>query len=342
MAPIVGMLAGMVIRGGVAAAARGIIGTGARAAGRGAFAALKRRAKRRMLRRLRRGQTISQFTRKRFRADAPSGVDPVRRQKFRIQKLQNNTQGGGGGGQGQNLNNDDGPMTLSQKLRLAAASVVAFTASIPAAIKGLQLFASALVDRQSGTAKFSGIMSAASASLEVGRVGREISQAGATGPSFVKLTQSLDKLERAMQPFREAFTNLLNNGTSALLNVVTPLLNAMKPVIPLIEFAGTAIEDLSVAFRAWFEGKTQDQIRAEDMAGDAAAEHVRNMRAQQNFSDLIALRVNMGMAAGNNRPNPMIPARPIKGHGRQRRALAVLQANAPAIGAQVGLMIRLK
>jgi hypothetical protein len=181
------------------------------------------------------------------------------------------------------------------------------------AVKALQMTGSLLVDAQRGTARYSGSMSMAAANLDVSRIGRDMQTAGSTGASFAKLTVSLDKLERAMQPFKEAMTKFVNNGLSELLNLGTSMVNLAKPAIPLIDATGKAIEALSVGIQAWWENKSMQQVRNERAQADQAAQNAINARGLQNFSDLMALRVNIAAANGVNQPNPNIPAGPIKG-----------------------------
>jgi hypothetical protein len=198
-------------------------------------------------------------------------------------------------------------------VKAATQSLVAFAIAIPGAVKAIQALGSIVVDSQRGTARYSGTMSLAAAKLDIGRIGRDMQTAQGTSGSFTRLTQSLDKLENAMQPFREAMTNFLNNGLAELLNLTTSFVNLVKPLAPVIDYTGKAIENLAVGIQAMWEGKTMGQVRAERDADARKAQDAFNARGLQNFSDLMSLRANVAAANGVNKPNPRIPAGPVKG-----------------------------
>lgn len=324
---ILPMLGGMAARAAIGAAGQAAVGaarTGAvaiRGAGRTAFGAMRRRGMKRMLRRKRRGQTIAQFTGKRFRANSPTGRDVSRSLQRRLNRIDRGQQGtsqqGGGGGRGgqdDERNREHSSLgAFGRAVKAATQSLVAFAIAIPGAVKAIQALGSIVVDSQRGTARYSGTMSLAAAKLDIGRIGRDMQTAQATSGSFTRLTQSLDKLENAMQPFREAMTNFLNNGLAELLNLTTSFVNLVKPLAPVIDYTGKAIENLAVGIQAMWEGKTMGQVRAERDADARKAQDAFNARGLQNFSDLMSLRANVAAANGVNKPNPRIPAGPVKG-----------------------------
>jgi hypothetical protein len=205
---------------------------------------------------------------------------------------------------------------FSNRLTAAASVLGGFGAAVglaATAVKALHGFASVLVDSQRGTAKYSGSMSAAAAGLEVGRIGREMSQAQGTAGSFVKLTNALDKLERAMQPFREAFTNVLNTVTTSLIEAVVPLVDAAKPLLTLLK---DGIEFGKDAWFLWQSGGNQagaDNLRKAYDQKEWLEQLKRDKQATQNLRDLLNLRAANAVANGVNKPNPNIPNQPAKG-----------------------------
>lgn len=339
-APVLGVLAGVAARAAVGVAGRAVAGLGARAAGSG-FARLAGgaarmagragRAGRRTKIHLRRKQ-MSRGARKlrwsmrkagSFARKFGIGGAPPRSQSsasgFYSQPQQQPAGVGFASVGGTQTDPQQAQQIISQFAnRLAAASTVLsmFTAGVGVAVtavKALHGFASVLVDSQRGTARFSGTMSAATAGLEVGRVGRELSQAQATGPSFSKLTHSLDKLERAMQPFRESFTNALNEAVSGMIDVVTPLVTAARPLAKQME---QLVEWGKKAFALIINKGDANAAANWQAIMDAIErrnERQRQKRIGQNFGDLLNLRANMGAIKGMNKPNPNIPNQPAKG-----------------------------
>jgi hypothetical protein len=184
-----------------------------------------------------------------------------------------------------------------------------------AAIKTIHAAASGQVESQRGTAQYSGLMASSAAALDVGRLGREMQTAKGTEGSFSKLTVSLNKLENAMQPFREVMTNLTNNVLTGLVNVATSAVNLAKPMLDALNWAGSLLSDGIYAFRSWWEFDTVENIKKRDAEEDKKEKEKLNIAMGQNFQDMLNLRQRMSDLAVLNHPRAGIPRRPAKGGG---------------------------
>ena len=183
------------------------------------------------------------------------------------------------------------------------------------AVKAVHSMASNQVDSQRGTAQYSGLMASSAAALDVGRLGREMQTAKGTEGSFSKLTVSLNKLENALQPFREVMTNLTNNVLTGLVNISTSAVNLAKPMLDALNYAGSLLSDGVYAFRSWWEFDTVENIKKRDAEEERKEQERLHIAMGQNFQDLLNLRHDMANFQALNHPRVNIPKQPAKGGG---------------------------
>jgi hypothetical protein len=203
---------------------------------------------------------------------------------------------------------------FSSRLAAAASLLGSFGAvvgSAAIAVKALHGFASILVDSQRGTAKYSGVMSASVAQLDVKRIGREMQTAQATSASFSKLTNSLDKLERSLQPFREFTTNAYNRITSALIEGTVPLVKTASGILPALSTTGSALQDVFYYLRAGTIDAANN-LKNADITREQFLEAMRKQQEGTALKDLAALRASHAINHAVNKPNPNIPRQPAK------------------------------
>jgi hypothetical protein len=214
---------------------------------------------------------------------------------------------------------------FTNRLAAAAAIVNVFTVGVgvaATAVKAMHGFASILVDSQRGVARYSGTMSASLAHLEVGRIERDIQQSRATGQSFAALTRSLDRLEKAMQPFREFTTNAFNSMTKVGADFTTAVLGNVAPLIENAEDAGKGARNAVIDVLANVFGG----------AGAARGDHIKDMLdmaefiggkmkghggPNQGLQDLFDLRLQQENIKALRKPAPNIPNQPVKGNAKQ-------------------------
>lgn len=214
---------------------------------------------------------------------------------------------------------------FTNRLAAAAAIVNVFTVGVgvaATAVKAMHGFASILVDSQRGVARYSGTMSAALAHLEVGRIERDMQQSRATGQSMAALTRSLDRLEKAMQPFREFTTNAFNSLAKTGADFTTAVLGNFAP---LIEDAGDFGKDLRDALIDVIAGvggapgtakgnHFKDLLHMAEFIGD-------KMKSKggpnQGLQDLFDLRLQQENIKALRKPAPNIPNQPVKGNAKQ-------------------------
>jgi hypothetical protein len=100
-----------------------------------------------------------------------------------------------------------------------------FASAISDTVRAVHGFANTLSNAQRGTMKYSGAGSLAFAQLDTNRLFREMHKAKETEKSTVKLTQALDKLEEAMEPWEIGFQNATNKATTWITEKTTGFLN---------------------------------------------------------------------------------------------------------------------
>jgi hypothetical protein len=211
---------------------------------------------------------------------------------------------------------------FTNKLAAAAAIVNVFTIGVgvaATAVKAMHGFASILVDSQRGVARYSGTMSAAAAHLEVGRIERDIQQSRATGQSFAALTRSLDRLEKAMQPFREFTTNAFNSMTKVGADFTTAVLGNIEPILENAEDVGKGARNAAIdIFGNLFGGA--DRARGDHIKDmlDMAEAVGKAMKAKGGpnigMQDLFDLRLQQENIKALRKPAPNIPNQPLKGN----------------------------
>jgi hypothetical protein len=331
--PIVGALAGMAVRAGLGVVGRAVVSRGVAGGASRGFRRLRRRAGTRFRRRKAMGLTLRQATGKVFRNRRQGGGSGRRANQrnlgessfgrsfrgndYNYQQPMMQQQGigfssaGTGGADPQSA--QQAVSQFTNRILTVVPALTAFAGAAAVAVKALHGFGSLLVDSQRGTARYSGSMSGALAGLEVGRIGRDIQSSQNTGGSFVRLTQSLDKLERAMQPFRDLMTNVLNSVTSELMDAVTPLVRYVGQMLPAVSGLGVSVSNLYYWMRAPFNMVEQQRLRQIDEQSDRDRAFLQRKAAVMNFGDFMALRANVAIADGVRRPNPNIKSRPVKG-----------------------------
>ena len=212
---------------------------------------------------------------------------------------------------------------FTNRLAAAAAIVNVFTVGVgvaATAVKAMHGFASILVDSQRGVARYSGTMSAALAHLEVGRIERDMQQSRATGQSMAALTRSLDRLEKAMQPFREFTTNAFNSLAKTGADFTTAVLGNFAP---LIEDAGDFGKDLRDALIDVIAGAGGNKAKGDhikdmlDMAEFIGDKMKSKGGPNQGLQDLFDLRLQQENIKALRKPAPNIPNQPVKGNAKQ-------------------------
>ena len=113
----------------------------------------------------------------------------------------------------------------------AVAGIGIFVAAIVKASQEVYSFARAQEEEVRRLADLNASLAVATATLDMGRLERDIEMGRATEESGATLTDSIDRFERAIAPIQEVATNIANTVGGALLDTITSLATVVSDAI---------------------------------------------------------------------------------------------------------------
>lgn len=113
---------------------------------------------------------------------------------------------------------------FANRTQTATAAVAGFAAALTKIPSKIEAMGESLINAQAGHAAYNGRFAQSMATLEIGRFRRNVEMAQGTAGTFSALTNSQDRLERALLPLKQLSQNLSNliqtGGNSAVAGTI--------------------------------------------------------------------------------------------------------------------------